>query len=46
MQEWDSRNRIMADRILTYIDQHPGRTILVHTGALHKYYLQDLLIPQ
>lgn len=43
MNEWDTRNRIMADRILAYIAQFPGKTILVHTGALHKYYLQDLL---
>jgi hypothetical protein len=43
MNEWDTRNRIMADRILAYIRQYPGKTILVHTGALHKYYLEDLL---
>jgi hypothetical protein len=43
MQEWDSRNQVMADRILAYITQFPGKTILVHAGALHKYYLYDLL---
>lgn len=45
MTEWDTRNRIMAANILDYLAQYPGKTILVHTGALHKYYLLDLLAP-
>jgi len=40
---WDDRNNFMATRILHYINQYPGKNIVVLSGLLHKYYLLDAL---
>jgi pheromone shutdown protein TraB len=40
---WDKRNKTMAENILRFVAQYPGKTFVVFTGLLHKYYLMDLL---
>jgi hypothetical protein len=42
---WVTRNEKMADNILNFIKKNKGKTIIVLTGLLHKYYLTDLLNP-
>ncbi len=42
---WTKRNEIMSGNILSIVSQYPGKTIVVLTGLLHKYYLTDLLRP-
>ena len=45
-KEWTERNHIMAQNILRYINQYPGKRIVVLTGNMHRYFLLDLLSPQ
>jgi hypothetical protein len=33
----------MASNIIEYIQEYPGKRIVVLTGLLHKHYLMDLL---
>lgn len=40
---WLARNRHMAERILAYAKQHPGKRITVLTGLHHKYFLDEVL---
>ncbi len=40
---WKVRNEIMSQNILDFISIHKGRKIIILTGILHKYYLEDLL---
>lgn len=40
---WRERNEKMANNIIEYIQEYPGKRIVVLTGLLHKYYLMDLL---
>lgn len=40
---WKTRNEIMSQNILDFISMYKGRKIIVLTGILHKYYLEDLL---
>ena len=42
-QEWQERNRIMADNIIKAAKQYPGKRLVVVTGADHRYILRDLL---
>jgi hypothetical protein len=45
---WRERNEKMASNIIEYIQEYPGKRIVVLTGLFHKYYLMDLLfqVPQ
>jgi hypothetical protein len=43
---WHQRNEKMGENILRFVTQYPGKTIVVLTGLLHKYYLIDLLQPK
>jgi hypothetical protein len=36
---WDTRNRTMAKNILKQADKNKGKTIVVLTGFLHRYYI-------
>ena len=36
---WDTRNKAMAQNILNYAKNYHGKTIVVLTGFLHRYYL-------
>lgn len=40
---WRERNEKMASNIIEYIQENPGKRIVVLTGLLHKHYLIDLL---
>jgi hypothetical protein len=40
---WLERNEKMANNIIEYIHEYPGKRIVVLTGLLHKHYLIDLL---
>jgi hypothetical protein len=40
---WRERNEKMASNIIEYIQEYPGKRIVVLTGLLHKHYLMDLL---
>lgn len=40
---WRERNEKMANNIVEYIQEYPGKRIVVLTGLLHKHYLMDLL---
>jgi len=40
---WRERNEKMANNIIEYIQEYPGKRIVVLTGLLHKHYLMDLL---
>ena len=42
-QEWQERNRIMADNIIKAAKQYTGKRMVVVTGAEHRYTLRDLL---
>jgi len=41
--QWDERNRIMADNIIKAAKQYPSKQLVVLTGATHRYILRDLL---
>jgi pheromone shutdown protein TraB len=36
---WDLRNQTMASNIYEIARKYPGKTIVVLTGFLHRYYL-------
>lgn len=40
---WDLRNNTMALNIIKTVNLHKEKTIVVLTGAQHKYYLKELL---
>lgn len=40
---WRERNEKMASNIIDYIQEFPGKRIVILTGLLHKYFLLDLL---
>lgn len=40
---WATRNRYMAARIKSVIQQQPGKRYVVLTGFLHRYFLEDEL---
>ena len=40
---WRERNEKMAKNIIEYIQEYPGKRIVVLTGLLHKHHLLDLL---
>jgi hypothetical protein len=40
---WEERNRIMAKNIVKAAEQYPDRSLMVVTGAMHRYILRDLL---
>jgi len=42
-QEWQERNKIMADNIVKAAKEYPGKRLVVLTGAEHRYILRDLL---
>jgi hypothetical protein len=42
-QEWQERNRIMADNIIKATKKYAGKRLVVITGAEHRYILRDLL---
>ena len=42
-QEWQERNRIMADNIIKAAKQYPGKRLVVVTGAEHRHTLRDFL---
>ncbi len=41
--QWNQRNRIMADNIIKAAKEFPGKRLVVNTGATHRYILRDLL---
>ena len=41
--QWNERNRIMADNIIKAAKEYPGKRLIVVTGATHRYILRDLL---
>lgn len=41
--QWNERNRIMADNIIKAIKQYPGKRLVVLTGAEHRYILREML---
>jgi len=41
--QWNERNRIMADNIIRAVKEYPGKRLVVLTGATHRYTLRDLL---
>ncbi|MHC4575432.1 MAG: S41 family peptidase [Planctomycetota bacterium] len=41
--QWRQRNRIMADNVVKAAKDHPGKRLVVVTGATHRYILRDLL---
>ena len=43
VNEWQERNRIMANNIIKAAKEHPGKRLVVVTGATHRYILRDLL---
>jgi pheromone shutdown protein TraB len=40
---WRDRNEKMANNIIEYIQEYPGKRVVVLTGLFHKHYLMDLL---
>lgn len=40
---WDLRNNTMASNIIKTVYENKGKSIVVLTGAQHKYYLKELL---
>ena len=42
-QEWEDRNRIMAQNILKWAQKYPNGRIAVITGNAHRYMLRDFL---
>jgi hypothetical protein len=43
---WHRRNKVMAENLLAHIRREKQGCMVVLTGMLHKYYLEDLLSPQ
>jgi len=43
-QFWDRRNQQMAENILSLVESTGSKRVVVLTGLLHKYYLEDLLL--
>ena len=43
-QFWDIRNQKMAENILSFVKSTGCKKVVVLTGLLHKYYLEDLLL--
>ena len=43
--QWNERNKIMADNIVKAAKQYPGKRIVVVTGAEHRYILRDCMYP-
>ncbi len=41
--QWNIRNQIMADNIVKVTKGHPGKRLVVITGATHRYILRDML---
>jgi hypothetical protein len=41
--QWNERNKIMADNIIKAAKEYPGKRLVVVTGATHRYILRDLL---
>lgn len=41
--QWNERNRIMADNIIKAAKEYPGKRLVIITGATHRYILRDLL---
>lgn len=41
--QWQQRNRIMADNIIKAAKEYPGKRLVAITGATHRYILRDLL---
>jgi len=41
--QWNTRNKIMADNIIKAVKEYPGKRLVVITGATHRYILRDLL---
>ena len=41
--QWQERNKIMAENIVKAATQYPGKRIVVVTGVTHRYILRDLL---
>ncbi len=41
--EWNERNKIMADNIIKAAKQYVGKRLVVLTGSEHRYILRDLL---
>jgi hypothetical protein len=39
------RNDVMIQQVLRYVNEFKGKRIVVLTGALHRYYLLDGLVP-
>jgi hypothetical protein len=44
--QWNERNRIMAENIIKAAKQYSGKRLVVITGAEHRYILRDLLKDQ
>jgi hypothetical protein len=42
-EQWQSRNKIMAENILKAAMEYKGKRIVVLTGSEHRYILRDLL---
>jgi hypothetical protein len=42
---WDTRNKAMTNHIIRFINDNPGKRIIVLTGFLHRYYLLNELRP-
>ncbi len=42
-EQWQERNRIMADNIIKAAGEYKGKRLVVVTGATHRYILRDLL---
>jgi len=41
--QWQERNRIMANNIIKTAKEYPGKRLVIVTGATHRYILCDLL---
>ena len=41
--QWNIRNKIMADNIVKADKEYTGKRLVVVTGATHRYILRDLL---
>jgi len=41
--QWQERNKIMANNIINAANKYPGKRLVVITGCEHRYILRDLL---
>lgn len=41
--QWNERNKIMAENIMKAAEEYRGKRLVVLTGATHRYILRDLL---